>query len=110
MAQGVHEVQEAIGLEQFLNSLPTEKIVWLHEKKPRTCVRAGELAGELAGENEQVRKQEELRRCTEQGLGKPTQKQWNGARRMPQPRRTGLKRVKCIGCKNFGDCHDHRVI
>lgn len=57
----LEEVQEAIGLEQFLNSLPTEKRVWVHEKKPRTCVRAGELADEY----EQVRKQEpgvELRR------------------------------------------------
>ena len=48
----VEQMQEAIGLEQFLNSLPMEKRVWVYEKKPDTCVRAGELADEY----EQVRK------------------------------------------------------
>ena len=42
----VEQMQEAIGLEQFLNSLPTEKRVWVYEKKPKTCVEAGELADE----------------------------------------------------------------
>ena len=43
----LEEVQEAIGLEQFLSSLPTEKRVWVHEKKPCTCVQADELADEV---------------------------------------------------------------
>jgi predicted aspartyl protease len=45
----VKQMQEAIGLEQFLDSLPVEKRVWVYEK-PKTCVEVGELA-------EQVRKQ-----------------------------------------------------
>ena len=49
----VKQVQEAIGLEQFLGSLPMEKRVWVYKKKPKTCVKAGELADEY----EQVRKQ-----------------------------------------------------
>ena len=88
--------------------------MWVHEKKPRTCVRAGELANEY----EQVQKQEpagvELRRklTGEQNrgssLGKPTQPgrsssaMEDSAGRMPQQSRTGLERVKCFGCKNFG--------
>ena len=31
----VEQMQEAIGLEQFLNSLPGEKRVWVYEKKPK---------------------------------------------------------------------------
>ena len=53
-ATSVEQVQEAIGLEQFLNSLPMEKRIWVYEKKPKTCVEAGELADQY----EQVRKQE----------------------------------------------------
>jgi hypothetical protein len=42
----VEEVQEAICLKQFLNTLPTELRVWLSERKPATCVKAGEWADE----------------------------------------------------------------
>ena len=42
----VEQMQEVIGLEQFLNSLPMEKRVWVYEKKPKTFVEAGELADE----------------------------------------------------------------
>ena len=48
------QVYEAIGLEQFLNSLPVEKRVWMYEKKPKTCVNTGEPADEY----EQVWRQE----------------------------------------------------
>ena len=40
------QVKEAIGIEQFLNTLTTEKRLWVLEKKPDTCVKAGELADE----------------------------------------------------------------
>ena len=53
-ATSVEQVQEAIGLEQFLNLLPMEKRAWVYEKKPKTCVEVGELADQY----EQVRKQE----------------------------------------------------
>ena len=49
----VEEVHEAIGIEQFLNSLPVEKRVWVSERKAKTCIQAGELADEY----EQVRRQ-----------------------------------------------------
>ena len=49
----MEQVQEAIGLEQFLGLLPMEKKVWVYEKKPKTYVEAGELADEY----EQVGKQ-----------------------------------------------------
>ena len=45
-------MQEALGREQFLNGLPNEKRLWVLERKPKTCVEAGELADEY----EQVRK------------------------------------------------------
>ena len=47
-------IKEAIGIEQFLNTLPLEKRIWLTEGKPRTCVEAGELLDEY----EQARKQD----------------------------------------------------
>ena len=50
----VEKVKEAIGLEQFLKTLPTEKRVWVSDRKPETCVKAGEIADEF----EQVRKGE----------------------------------------------------
>lgn len=43
----VDEVQQVIGIEQLLNSLPLEKRLWLVEKKPESCVMAGELVDEF---------------------------------------------------------------
>ena len=43
----VDEMQQVIGVEQFLNSFPQEKRLWLVEKKPRSCVAAGELVDEF---------------------------------------------------------------
>ena len=44
----------AVGKEQFLNTLPTDKKLWVLERKPETCVQAGELADEY----EQARRPE----------------------------------------------------
>ena len=44
--QTMEQVQEAIGIEQFLDTLETVKRLWVMEKKPETCIRAGELADE----------------------------------------------------------------
>ena len=52
--KNMDDIKEAIGIEQFLNTLPPEKRIWLTERKPRTCVEAGELADEY----EQARKQD----------------------------------------------------
>ena len=43
-----------MGLEQFLNALPKDKVIWVSEKKPKTY----RAAGELADEYEQARKRE----------------------------------------------------
>ena len=42
----VQEIKEVIGIEQFLTTLPLEKRAWVKERKPDTCVKAGELADE----------------------------------------------------------------
>eukprot|EP00731_Ephydatia_muelleri_P039306 Em1361g2a len=42
----VDEIQQVIGMEQFLNSLPLEKRLWLVERKPGSCIAAGELVDE----------------------------------------------------------------
>ena len=52
--KNMDDTKEAIGIEQFLNTLPPEKRIWLTEIKPRACVEAGELADEY----EQAREQE----------------------------------------------------
>ena len=39
--KGVEEVMELVGVEQFLNILPTEKKLWVAERKPRMCIQAG---------------------------------------------------------------------
>eukprot|EP00731_Ephydatia_muelleri_P004931 Em0002g1107a len=44
--QTVEDVLNAVGKEQFLNTLPTDKKLWVLERKPETCVKAGELADE----------------------------------------------------------------
>ena len=50
----VEAVREVIGLEQFLSTLPTSVKLWVAERKPKTCVQAGELADEY----EQARRQD----------------------------------------------------
>ena len=42
----MREIKEVIGIEQFLTTLPLEKRAWVKERKPETCVKAGELADE----------------------------------------------------------------
>ena len=42
----VEEVQEKVGIEQFLSTLPVEQKLWVTEKKPKTCIHTGELADE----------------------------------------------------------------
>lgn len=42
----VEEVHQVVGVEQFLNTLKPEKRLCVMERKPKTCVKAGELADE----------------------------------------------------------------
>ena len=42
----VQGIKEATGVEQFLNGLQVEKRAWVKDKKPTTCIQAGELADE----------------------------------------------------------------
>ena len=39
----VEDIQQEFGIEQLVNSLPMEKRLWLLERKPKGCVKAGEL-------------------------------------------------------------------
>ena len=39
----MEEIQELIGMEHFLNTLPANKQLWVMERKPKTCIQAGEL-------------------------------------------------------------------
>ena len=50
----VEEFMELVGIEQILNVLPTEKKLWVAERKPKSCIQAGELADEY----EQVRRKD----------------------------------------------------
>ena len=50
----LEDVMNAVGKEQFLNTLPTDKKLWVLDRKPETCVQAGELADEY----EQARRTE----------------------------------------------------
>ena len=36
----VEDVQEVIGIEQFMNTLKPEKKLWVMEHKPETCLKA----------------------------------------------------------------------
>ena len=49
----LEEVREYVGMEQFFNTLPAEKRLWVTERKPESCVKAGELMDEY----EQARRQ-----------------------------------------------------
>ena len=42
----VQQIKEAIGIEQFLNSLPMKKRAWVSDKKLTTCVQAELMADE----------------------------------------------------------------
>ena len=42
----------ALGKEQFLNTLPSDKKLWVLKPKPKTCVQAGELAKEYEQERQ----------------------------------------------------------
>ena len=50
----VNQVHQVLGIEQFLSSLPVEKRLWLVERKPKTCLQAGEWLDEY----EQARRQD----------------------------------------------------
>ena len=40
------QVKEVFAMEQFFNTLSLGKRAWVRDKKPTTCVEAGELADE----------------------------------------------------------------
>ena len=42
--KNVEEVMELVGIKQILNVLPTEKKLWVAERKLKSCIQAGELA------------------------------------------------------------------
>ena len=79
----VQGIKEAIGTEQFLNSLSMEKRAWVSDKKPTTCVQAGELADEyeLARNQNQEPQDKVDNPPRKQSLGTP--KKWCSYCRVP---------------------------
>ena len=110
----VEEMAEVIRLEQFLNAVPRDVRVWVSEKKPTTCLQAGELADEY----EQLRKRESdldrrndgPRRCHTCGqpghLAKDCRKgrKTEGAAETPQKNedKTGKNLIRCYNCGQRG--------
>ena len=87
----VEDVLNAVGKEQFLNTLPTDKKLWVLERKPGTCVQAGELADEY----------EQARRPEMETLASSTSK----------PNRVGSR--ECHYCGKSGhaeeDCYKRKI-
>ena len=100
----VEAIREAIGIEQFLNTLPLEKRAWVSERKPTTCVKAGELADEY----ELARSQEAQDRAGNCSPGKQplsTPKKWCSYCKTPghiksECRKLMLKKEKDPGTTN----------
>lgn len=97
----VDAIHELLGIEQLLTSLPTEKRLWLVERKPKTCVQAGEWLDEY----DQVRRLD--RRAVRQTsprdgfVGKET----GGDSRAPEQQRGGHQRKfrpRCFTCQQVG--------
>ena len=104
-----------IGIEQFLNTLPMEKL-WVMEKKPGTCIKAGELADEY----EQARRQEvQPGVASEKPMrSQPTQRKQTGEQkkcdfcgrmghlehecRMKKIAASGQNSIKCFNYKKSG--------
>ena len=82
--QTVDAIQQVVGLEQFLNTLPLEKRLWVHEKKPKTCIEAGELVDEY----DQIRRKE------------PTLA--DAAAKTPKAEVAGRKLESCAYCRRTG--------
>ena len=83
----VEAIKEQVALEQFLSTLTLEKRAWVRDKKPDTCIAAGELADEY----EQARKLESQERASDQQTKK-------------QP--SGTSRKWCSYCKIAGHVRD----
>ena len=80
-------VMEAVAMEQFLNSLPMEKRAWVRDKKPDTCI----LAGELADDYELARNVEFQEKPQDQQVQKQT---------------TSPPKKWCTHCKTTGHVRD----
>ena len=69
----VDAIKQQVALEQFLSTLALEKRAWVRDKKPDTCIAAGELADEY----ELARKVESQEKPSDQ----PTKKQASGTQK-----------------------------
>ena len=104
----VEDMQQVVGMEQFLNTLPMEKKLWVMEKKPNTCIKAGELADEY----EQARRHEPS--FVDKPLKAQQQKKPSGEQKkcefcgrtghVEQECRTkkAQSSIKCFNCKKQG--------
>ena len=80
-------IKEQVALEQFISTLALEKRAWLRDKKPDTCIAAGELADEY----ELARKLESQEKLSEKKLKKSS---------------SGTPRKWCSYCRVSGHTKD----
>lgn len=101
----VDEIHQLTGTEQLLNSLTSEKRLWILERKPKVCVKAGEMLDAMS----------KPARLQEGGPVKPRQEA-KASEAVPEggkvPRDTPVQRKseqrssgrdpKCFLCHQFG--------
>ena len=105
------DIKEVCGIKQFLSTIPMEKKLWVMERKPKTCVQAGELADDY----EQARKgtaleqpaQVRVKKCTH--CGRTGHLEDSCSRKTEQSRgaggsgqRTDREPFRCYRCQKPG--------
>lgn len=99
----VEDIQQEFGIEQLVNSLMMEKRLWLLERKPKGCVKAGELLDTY----EQARRKEGVPVKQRQGGEVDTLQESEKAPRdtpvlrRPEQRSSG-RGPRCYSCHQFG--------
>ena len=98
----VHQIHQVLGIEQFLSSLPVEKRLWLVERKPKSCLQAGEWLDEY----EQARRQNvrpfkpsDIVRAKQPGDG---DKDASSQEFQPEPRNPQRQPPRCYNCHKVG--------
>ena len=53
----MEQIKDAVVLEQFLNCLSSPIRVWINERKPKSCLDAGQLADDYTEARKQVKEE-----------------------------------------------------
>ena len=120
--QTVNDIQQVIGLEQFLKTLPLEKRLWVQERKPETCIQAGELVDEYEQisrkESTPVEAESNIRRVEVGGRilnsCKHCGHSGHAERDCRKKLREGSKGPRCYKCRKVGhvsrNCPERRAL